>query len=106
MSRATARRAEITIDGPVNTASLSALRFEARELTADGVQDLTVNIDAAGTLENALTATLIHILRDVRSRSGSLTIAAGQELMLDGLRLTALDRIVAVVPPTGAARAA
>ena len=106
MGRKVARTAEIKIAGPVNAESLSALRVEAKELAAGGVRELSVNIDAAGSLENALTATLIRILRDVRARSGSLTIVASRPPVLAGLRLTALDRIVDVVPPAPATRAA
>lgn len=106
MSQRTARRAEISVETPVNAETLSALRFEARELAADGVRDLAVNIDAAAKLDNALTATLIRILRDVRARSGSMTIVAGRKGLIDGLRLTALDRIVAILPPACAAQAA
>ena len=92
----------LTLSKPVSTQGLVALRAAAIAALERGETRIALDVDDAGTLDSAVIATLVTILRDVRERGATVELRASRQRILDTLRITALDQVFTVVAHEGA----
>lgn len=81
---------------PSERAALGTAVLEAR---AAGASDIVVDLDDVTVLDSAVIATLISLLRDVRERGATMSLAATRPGILTTLSITGLDKVFAIVAP-------
>jgi anti-anti-sigma factor len=91
--------APFPIKAPVTAAVLSELQTAIVAAVTAGERSVLIDLDEVAVLDSALISTLVKILREVRALGGTVKLAVSRKNLLDTLRVTALDKVFAIVEP-------
>jgi ABC-type transporter Mla MlaB component len=81
---------------PVSPESLGELGANVSRAVADGIREVTIDVDDIGILDSVTIAALITIRRQAREGGASVTLQATRK-NLDTLRVTALSKVFTIV---------
>lgn len=98
---ATTRTTALSLSGSPSRDVLETLRRDAARAIAAGSGTLSIDIDGLTTLDSAVIATLILVLRAARQTNGAIVLRAAREPIVETLRVTALDKIFTIEAPAG-----
>ncbi len=87
------------LKGPMTPSALAELHASVVAAAAAGARRLSIDLDDVVVLDSAVISTLIKVLRDVRALGAAVTLSASRKTLLDTLRVTALDKVFAIVAP-------
>lgn len=91
-----AGRAVLTVAGDVDVDTAPALRYAVHDLLEQGHRDLVVNVSGVEFIDSTGLGVLVGMLREARSRKGTLELVCTQARMLKLLHLTGLDEAFTV----------
>jgi len=77
--------------------ALQDLRVAVVRAVEGGAKSVAIDIDEVGVLDSPLIAALISILREARERGASVSLGVTRKSILETLRITALDKVFAIV---------
>jgi anti-anti-sigma factor len=94
-----AGRVVLTITGPADLGTLPTWHRAVTGLVADHPgRDLVVDLDPVTVLDDTVLGVLLGAAADARESGGSLTVVCSRTALLDRLRATGVDLVLAIQP--------
>ena len=84
--------------GPVtDSAALALLEADVAAAADEGSREMTIDLGRLVTLEPTVIRALIRMRRSMHELGGHISLAVGRKAVRETLRVTALDRLFAIV---------
>jgi anti-sigma B factor antagonist len=88
----------VRVEGDIDIATAEALRTRLLQLADEGHVNQVLSLEGDVFLDSAGLGAVVSIRRRLQVLGGALVLACSNEIVLRLLRLTSLDKVVAVHP--------